>query len=188
MKVALEQANKRIIETDAKYKKHRRSLELRTKQLHEASKANERLQILVDNLKGELEKAQEKIRDQDEDIEYQRKDRLATLKELHDLRIEFDKEKLSKQKLEIDLQAQNKKSQIEANLLEENLKVQHESEVLTLRERIGDLEMEFEKEFQDHARTKRALEHLRVHFSSLPLTPGGATNMVTQDELTKLDF
>ena len=73
-------------------------------------------------------------------------------------------------------------------LHEEKFKSEHELALTQLRKRVIDLELALDQEKQDHARSKRGLEHLRTHFASLPYLEqddSKRVNMVVEDQLKK---
>lgn len=84
--------------------------------------------------------------------------------------VKLDEERLNRQKLESDLHQAKQDLIREATLLERNLKSKYETEISDLQEVVKDLTVELRNERQLHEASKRGLEHLRRHFSSLPLS------------------
>ena len=69
------------------------------------------------------------------------------------------------------------------------MKVIHDEDIQYLQQTIEELTKELDKEKQDHERTKRGLNHLRQHFSSLPLEGDTASKgLVAEDQLKKWTY
>ena len=111
------------------------------------------------------------------------------LKLIHQLRLQLAKEKLDRARVEAQLKNQHKESLRQEILHTENLKTLHEQDVEHLQRKITDLLQELKGEKEDHARTKRGLEHLRTHFASLPIErTAGQSGAVVKNQLTKLQY
>lgn len=94
---------------------------------------------------------------------------LITWEEVKKTRIALDKERLLRQKLEAELLEGKQNILREIRLMERNAQSKHEIEVIELNEVIRDLTAELRDERKLHEASKRGLDHLRKHFSSLPL-------------------
>jgi len=145
-------------------REQRKLLESNQQCLHKAETANKRLQMLVNHLKSELDR---------------------TTKELEHLRsVEAERNELSSQlqKMQSELStaecqrdrdvatAEAKWHQVleEQRLTETVAKTQVDSDMVKLVDRVEELEQQLRQERADHSLTRKGLEHLRVHFSSLP--------------------
>lgn len=72
-------------------------------------------------------------------------------------------------------------------LAEENAKTHYEHRILKLEEELRTAEDELDKERQLHSKNKKALDHLRNHFASLPLRDVLPPGMVDRDQVPFID-
>jgi len=158
-------------------------LESSRQRLHQAEIANKRLQMLVNHLKSELDR---------------------TTKELDCLRsVEAERDNLNSQlqKLQSQLStaecrrdgdvaaAEAKWHEVleEERVAETAAKTQLNSDMVKLLDTVEELQQQLHQEKADHCRTRKGLEHLRVHFSSLPRY-GGKTSDAQKDELVNWTY
>jgi len=161
----------------------RRSLESTRQRLHRAKTANNRLQMLVNHLKTELDQATNEV-DRLRSVEAERNDLSCRLQKMQTQLSTADSDR------ETDLAAAEAKwlkVLEEHRLAETATTTQLNQEVVGLVERIEDLEQQLTQERTDHCRTRKGLEHLRIHFSSLP-TSGQKSNRVYKDELANWTY
>jgi len=145
----------------------RTSLENSRQRLHTAQTANTRLQMLVNHLNTELQRTTKEL------------DRLRSVEAERD---ELDSQ-LQKMQLELssaDLQHDRDVASREdtwTKVLEEQrledteVKTQLSRDVVRLEHVVEQLEQQLSDEKEDHSRTRRGLEHLRVHFMTMSM-PG----------------
>ena len=175
---------------ERKYKRQSSCLESRTKKLQEAEKANERLQIASNNFKKQLSSAGKTIEFLHEEIKNLRQSQSELSKEAHNLRLELDKERIDRKNTQFDLIREQQAAFREMELREEKLKLLQEEDLEFLQNQIESLTKELEKEKNDHQRSVKGLQHLRNHFSSVPLVadvpdPPKKGNVVNADQLKK---
>lgn len=189
LRAQLMAANDKIKKLETRCQSQTKTLDTRTKNLSEALKANKRLQILSQNLKSQLDASVEQAENLRQDLERLDTERDQNLKEMHQLRLQLDKERLEKTRVEITLKNKHKDSLQQEILHTENLKALHEQDVAYLQKKISELSDELKTEKDDHARSKRGLEHLRKHFASLPIDGAtGPAKPVAKDQLTRLKY
>ena len=189
LKVLLEATQKQNQDLDTKCRKQALLIDKRTRALGETSKANERLQIMCENLKDQLASSHRSIKHQKEDIDFLTNERNDAVEELCKVRKELQKERLQRQKLEFDMESQQEELARQEDLRTEQLKFLYEKDIDDLQKQIKKLEKELEAECKDHTRSKGALDHLRQHFSNLPLTGGNlAATSVTQNQINKIQY
>ena len=157
--------------------------------IQSAVKANQRIQLLSQNLKVQLDKANRDIQLLEKELGELKDSKRESLKELRDTRVLLDSERLEKKRLEIDLQNQNKEVLREWHLREDNLKLLHQEDIGYLRKQNTKISRQLEQEKKDHHRTQKALEHLRLHFANLPLAGEDKPRaVVTSDQLKKWTY
>ena len=72
-------------------------------------------------------------------------------------------------------------------LAEENAKAHYEHHILKLEEELRTAKEELDNERRLHNKNKKALEHLRTHFASLPLRDVLPPGMVDRDQVPFID-
>jgi len=156
----------------------RKLLATTQQRLHAAETANKRLQMLVNHLKTELDHTTTDL------------DRLRSV----EAEWTYVNGRLQKMQLELSTahcrhdndvaaaEAKWLKVLEEQSLMETAVKTQLNNDVGKLVEKVEGLEQQLDEERADHSRTRKCLEHLRVHFSSLP-TSDQKSNYTHQDEL-----
>ena len=75
----------------------------------------------------------------------------------------------------------------EKMLAEENAKAHYEHHILKLEEELRTAKEELDNERRLHNKNKKALEHLRTHFASLPLRDVLPPGMVDRDQVPFID-
>ena len=190
LKAVLKTTREQLRNLERKYKRQSSCLESRTKKLQEAEKANERLQIASNNFKKQLSSAGKTIEFLHEEIKNLRQSQSELSKEAHNLRLELDKERIDRKNTQFDLIREQQAAFREMELREEKLKLLHEEDLEFLQNQIESLTKELEKEKNDHQRSVKGLQHLRNHFSSVPLVadvpdPPKKGNVVNADQLKK---
>ncbi|XP_064639110.1 coiled-coil domain-containing protein 160 homolog [Lineus longissimus] len=183
MQIVLEVKLRQLWSVEKKYKEQHDLLDTSTKLLNEAKAANERQDILVANLHGHLKCEKQRVHALIEEIKELKLKNVDLNDHIQMLRIDLDRERRERRRKELDLEEQNQASAREQILREERVDLLHEQEVVKLHDQIHKLEEELAKEKQDHATTKRGLDHLRTHFASLPF---GGTVSSGCDKLKKL--
>ena len=148
----------------AERRAQRESLETTQGRLHHAETANRRLQMLVNHLKTELTRTTQEL------------DRMRSVQaERNDLHRRLEKTQLelstAQSRRDRDLAAAEAKwmnALQDQTLADTAARAQLTSDVVSLTERVEELAGQLSQERASHSRTGKALEHLRVHFSSLP--------------------
>jgi len=161
----------------------RKSLESTRNHLHRAETANKRLQMLVNHLKMELNQSTNEV-DRLRSVETERNDLSSRLQKMQS--------ELSAAKCHHDRDvavAETKWLKLleEHRLAEAAAKTQLNNNVARLIDKVEELEQQLKQERSDHCRTRKCLEHLHIHFSSVP-TSGGKSNSKCKDELAKWTY
>ena len=188
LKAILKTNQEHLNKLERKYKRQYNVLELRTEKLQEARNANERLQIAGDNFKKQLRSANKTIEFLHDEIKVLREIQSELSKKAQNLRSELDKERIDRKNAQFDLINQQQAALREMELREEKLKLLHAEDVDYLQNQIESLTKELEKEKADHQRSLKGLQHLRNHFSSVPLVGeklSSKANVVNTDQLKK---
>lgn len=186
----LNETREQFRELQERHKRERKENENPLKRLNEAKKANQRLSILSKNLKAQVEsttRQNDLLRKQLQDLKDEQK---SALKENHKLRVAVDHERISRKKAELELQCHTREALREQKVHEEHLKMMHEEDIQFLQKTVEELTSELEKEKENHERTKRGLNHLQQHFSSLSLdgVDNKVENVVKEDQLKKWTY
>ncbi|GFN74108.1 hypothetical protein PoB_000061400 [Plakobranchus ocellatus] len=167
--------------------KQREEVENLGSKLGEAVKANQRLVIHRDSLHQQLAVTEIKVAaltDMWHEIDGLK---LKAMEEAKAARIELDSERLQRQKLECDLANQLQNAERERDLATRDIQTQFEIEINDLQDVVKDLSLELQKEKQQHEASRRGLDHLRLHFSSLPLQDVLPPGMVAEDQIARID-
>ena len=168
------------------HSKQMSELDATKRQLHEATKANERLSILCNNLRSQLQSTKCELTSQCSEVNALRTERASCQQEAHVAKLQLDKQRLLSHKLQRTIDSQLRLESIQQHQqYDERVKSQC-TDIRRLEQRVKELEEELVAEQQAHARSHIALDHLRTHFASLPLTDSAQppNAMVRQDQLT----
>jgi len=151
----------------------RKSAETTRQRLHDAQTANRRLQMLANHLKTELDRTTDQLNGL-RSVEAERSDLSRRLQAVQtELSAADCRQKTNVARVE----AKWMKTLDEQRLADAKDKSQLNGDVARLEGRVDELEQQLRREKEDHRRTMKGLEHLRVHFSTLPM------NCVRNDEL-----
>lgn len=188
LKAHLKAYREQLRKLERKYKKQSSILEVRTQKLREAHKANERLKIVADSCTKRLTAADATVEYLHEEIKDLRETQSRLSKESHSLRLELDRERIDRKNTQHDLVNQQQVAIREMQLREEKLNLLHQEDIEFLQNQIDTLTEELEKEKSNHQRSLRGLQHLRNHFSNVPLADNtaesnGKANIIRSNEL-----
>ena len=154
------------------------SLESTRQRLHQAETANQRLQMLVSHLKTELNRTTNKV-DQLRLLAAERNDLTDQLQKMES---ELSSADYIRDRDVAAIEAKWTKILEEQQLVETETKMQLNNEIIKLVQRAEELEQLLGQEREDHSKARKGLEHLRVHFSSLPASDN-KLNSVCKDQL-----
>ncbi|KAL8625035.1 hypothetical protein ACOMHN_012044 [Nucella lapillus] len=187
LEVKLKQTQRHNAELEEKVTAQTKTLETKSKKLSEATKANHRLKIHCDELQREGNATGMKldaVTDMWKEID---QEKLRMMKETQEMRVALDRERMSREQLELKLQEAGHELTREKMLAEENAKVKYEQRIFQLEEEARKMQEEMEAEKQLHNKNRRALDHLRAHFSSLPLQDVMPPGVVHRDQVSDID-
>lgn len=152
--------------------------------LHETRNTNKRLGILNANLKATLDRTARKVRELEEEVAALKYDGSEKSRRIHEQNVALDKERIERKKLEQDLRNKDSDVVSKLKLQEDKLDIIHQTEVKKLKGMIKKLQDALAGEIKEHDRTKKGLEVLRNHFTSLPYAgEEERKHMVCEDEL-----
>ncbi len=187
MKAELKTHHEHVEKLDRKCRRQSDELKKRTNKLREARKANERLQILNTSLRQQLDAANATIEFLHTEINELREKQATLSRESQTLRLEHDRGRIDAQNARLDLISEHQSAVRDLDLREKKLKHAHKREVEELRKQVEELREELEAERTRHDRSLRGLQHLRNHFSSVPLEQNTSkANVVCGPQLQKL--
>jgi len=158
-------------------------LESTEQRLHKVETLNKRLQMLVSHLKMELDQTKTEL-DRLRPVEAERNYLNSQLQKMKSELSTAESRHLT------DVRAAEAKwlKVLENRTLEDAAaKTQLGNDLAKLAQNVVELEQQLNQERADHRRTRRGLEHLQVHFSSLQTT-GEELNLVHKDELAKWTY
>ncbi|XP_071085674.1 tropomyosin-like isoform X2 [Haliotis cracherodii] len=164
------------------------ALEVTESGFKDAKKANKRLKIHCDNLKEQLEFASAKVDAVTEMWKEISEEKSSMMKETQDLRIQTDRERLVRERLEIKVEEAGREIIQEKKLAQENARVKYETMIFGLQKHVKSLSDDLTKERQSHDISKKALTSLRHHFASLPLHDIIAPHVVQEDQVKNIDY
>ncbi|XP_013402466.1 leucine zipper putative tumor suppressor 1-like [Lingula anatina] len=187
LKHVAEDLDRRNKELETRCKNQAKALDSRNKSLREVAKANERLKILCDSLKVDSQKAGCEIEELTAELRHTKSLYSETCKDLNVLRKDHDHLRLLHKNVMVDMENQKQEFLREHRLREENIKLLYENDISDLQRDLVSVTAELEKEKQEHYMTKKGLEHLRKHFSSLP-TESASSAFISETDVTNLDY
>ncbi|KAK7484881.1 hypothetical protein BaRGS_00023924 [Batillaria attramentaria] len=186
LEVKLRQSQRHSAELEDKLTAQSKVLETKSAKLTEATKANHRLKIHCDDLQQQLNASGMKLDAVTEMWKEIDQEKLRMMKETQEMRIALDRERLAREQLEIQLREAGQEVTRERILAEENAKTRYEHRILKLEEELGKTLEELDHEKQLHSMSKKALEHLRNHFASLPLQDVLPPGVVDRDQVSRI--
>ncbi|XP_021351519.1 rho-associated protein kinase 2-like [Mizuhopecten yessoensis] len=152
------------------------------------NRANSRLKIHCEKLQDELDHANARLTAMEEIFSEISTEKSAMIKEVQELRIQRDKDRMDKGRLELNLESVQNAAESEKLAVEENVKIQCQIEIIELQKRVAELTADLANEKRVHTITKRGLDHLRSHFASLPLSHIVPPNSVRTDQVSKFQY
>lgn len=159
-----------------------KELSVRTDELQEAIKANKRLEILGQYLKKELKTSGKVIKDLSEELGELKEANTEMEKEIARIYNELDTERFERRKLELEWEREMEEIKTEHRQHEQRLIEDSQKMQVHMVEEIKNLKEQLEKERELHKRSIRGLNHLRMHFNSLPAAEEKDTDL---HQLTK---
>ncbi|XP_033637406.1 coiled-coil domain-containing protein 160 homolog [Asterias rubens] len=172
-----------------KCKRQSEALAVKNTELLEKTKETERLSLRCHHLEKELKHCRMITRLQEEDIDELKESKQELKKQFTALRHELSVEKLTGVKLKGELQQVGKKNALETIVREDGIRLDYERQIKSLYEELQGAKDELDKEKRENTSTRKALEHLRIHFANFPAVkdqsePLGREN----DELGQLNL
>lgn len=160
--------------------------ELRSR-VSDVAKANQRLVIHRDNLQKQntvLDLKCAALSDSWIEIAKEKQKAMETMTEANK---QLNEERLMRKKLEADICEVRQNLIRETSLIERNITTKCEIEMNDLNEVIRDLTVQLNEERKLHKATRHGLDHLRKHFSSLPLREVMPPGAVLDDQVDRID-
>lgn len=151
-----------------------KQLALRNEEALEAIKANKRLEILTKFLKKETDKCNKIIRELNQRLVESENANAEMNKEVSVLSRNLDAERLERKMAELEFQKQLDEITTALRHREQCLVEELERTQTQTMQKITSLEQQLDKEKELHKRTVRGLNHLRMHYGSLPVEDGDA--------------
>ncbi|KAI8743615.1 myosin-9-like [Biomphalaria glabrata] len=183
LEVALREEKQYSSRLEKKALRQEHEIEVLRAKLAEATKSNQRLVIHRNSLQKDLAVLEVKVSaltDMWHEIEAEKVKAFEESKSAH---IDLDKERILRQNLELKLMESDQNLACQKALVEKNMSAKYEMEIADLKEVMQDLTMELQAEKKLHEASRRGLDHLRNHFSSLPLRNILPPNAVVKDEV-----
>lgn len=187
LEVRLQQSQEHNAELEEKVTSTLLALEKKSAKLSDATKANHRLKIHCDDLQMEQKAMQTQLDAVTEMWKEIDGEKSKMIKESHQLRIALDKERLHRQQLQLQLEEAQQQATREKRIAEETIKARFDERLMQMEKQMKLLKKELVAESEAHAKDKKALEHLRAHFASLPLCDILPSNVVIADQVKDID-
>lgn len=160
-----------------------KALETTRQHLHDARTANRRLQMIVNHLRMELDRTTNQV-DGLRSVETERSDLNGQLRRVQ---LELSAADCHHKTTIAHFEAKWRKELEEQRLADTEVKTRLNGDVARLKGKIEQLEQQLRREVEDHRRTREGLEHLRIHFSTLPAS-GEKLNCLHKDELNNWTY
>lgn len=187
-RVKNKEIEKRNMELEMKYNSLLKDLDDKNFKLTEVIKANSRLKIHCEHLQNELDETNVRMTAMEQIFKEINEEKGKMVKDVHELRLAADKERMEKNSLQLKLQAIQHQTASEKIALEESIRIQCRDQIANLEKNVMDLTKELNKEIKAHKTTKRGLDHLRNHFASLPLSHIVPPNAVNSDQISQFQY
>lgn len=188
LRVENREIEKRNMELEMKYNSLLKDLDDKKFKLTEVLKANSRLKIHCEHLQSELDESNVRMTAMEQIFKEINEEKGKMVKDVHELRIAADKERMEKNSLQLKLESIQHQTASEKIALEESIKIQCRDQIANLEKNVMDLTKELNKEIKAHKTTKRGLDHLRNHFASLPLSHIIPPNAVNSDQISEFQY
>ncbi|XP_033760501.1 myosin-8-like isoform X2 [Pecten maximus] len=163
-------------------------VESKAVKITDINKANSRMKIHCEKLQDELDHANARLTAMEEIFSEISSEKGAMVKEVHELRVQRDKDRMEKGRLELNLESVQNAAESEKLAAGESVKVQCQMEIMELEKRVAELTADLANERRVHGITKRGLDHLRQHFASLPLSNIVPPNSVRSDQVSRFQY
>ncbi|XP_038050755.1 coiled-coil domain-containing protein 160 homolog isoform X2 [Patiria miniata] len=157
-------------------------------ELLERKQETGRLSLRCHHLETELKHSRMTAKFLEEDIGELREGKRRLQTQLKDVHTEFSDEKLTRVKLESELQRVNKKNALESIVREDGIRLDYERQIKSLYEELEEARTKLEKQKTENGSIRKALDHLRIHFASLPSRNARLPKSQESDELGQLDL
>lgn len=185
----MQECEERSSHYQTRYKELCQTWDVTNKEASEAVAANRRLHILTKSLQSQIFKANASIDNLQQGLAEKLEEIQRFEKDMAELRKQLTEQKLEKRKAEFELDKNIKEQLRKYNLMEDKYQLKYAGDISQMSKRIQELEKALKMENDEHKRTKIGLDHLRLHFSSLPYAESAkAKTIVTENELTKLSY
>ena len=138
--------------------------------LQEATKANERLAILSENLQKQLKRSEATESMLVDELKSSKHEIAAKNKEIHAINIQRDRDRIRSKKYQRQLLEHKQVASMESQHHADQVQIKHDLIIATMQKQITSLTESLQKEASDHRRTSGALEHLQKHFTNLNVT------------------
>lgn len=181
----LEKRNEELENELAAVKLH---LNKKVQDLNEATKANKRLKILSDQLQEDLGYITARMTAMEQIFKEINEEKSKMVKENQEYKIAADKERLDRERIEHQLKTLEQQTLCEKITIEQTIKMECQSEISKLHQRINELSDELDNERRLHYTTRKGLDHLRQHFATLPLSNIIPPNAVRGDQISKFSY
>ena len=165
IRIELETLRNEFDKLNEKCRRQNKALTGRESELKHLRQEKKRSSLQIEHLNKEVRLQQSKLAMAEDDYREVVEQRLALRKNLIDMRKEYSKAKHDIKELKIALTESDTKHRLESLGKEEALKLDYESQIARLYQELTETREELEKEQREHSRSKKALDHLRIHFA-----------------------
>ena len=156
--------------------------------LSESRIANKRFKIHVESLTQEVEYLTAKTGAMEEVIKEVKTEHSDMVKELHDHRVNSNKERMQRKRIQLKLDGLTREALAEKLAAEDKIRTQCRKAIHDLKEQVRKLEKELNEERDKRKVTEKGLKHLRNHFASLAVSDIVPPNAVESDQVGRIDY
>lgn len=150
---------------DKKYKLQAELLNTKVNALKQSHQENTRLQLQNQHLIKDVRLQKSKLAMAEDDYKEVVEQRMKMRKEAIDLRKALSQTKQDLKEVRIKLSEADTRHRLETMEKEETMRSEYESQIAVLYQELGECRAELEKEQTEHRRSRKALDHLRIHFA-----------------------
>ncbi|XP_022101997.1 coiled-coil domain-containing protein 160 homolog [Acanthaster planci] len=144
------------------------ALEAKDAELLERKQETERLSLCCHHLETELGHSRMTVKFLEEDIGELRDSKRRLKKQLKDAERELSELRLEQAKLQDKLLQVKKGNALESIVREDGIRLDYERQIKRLYEELEETRTKLEKQKKENGTMRKALDHLRIHFASLP--------------------
>ncbi|XP_071839512.1 uncharacterized protein [Apostichopus japonicus] len=188
LKVELDVVRNEIERTTERLKAKEKDSESKEETAKGTRNAFESLYLENTHLQREMKLMKRRCKSLEEDLKDLRTDKVELESEKRKERRKYLEEQAQRRNVEASLRNLELRTKTSERATVETLKMDYELKIKRLLDELREKSYSLEKEKEDHKNTKKALDHMRYHFASLPREPVHLASKSDDDILSNLQI